>query len=48
MKDLLKLWLLTKVVGDLLALVGIGISVGFVAWSTFYLLPRLIGEVFMF
>lgn len=48
MKDLLKLWLLTKVAGDLLALVGIGISVGFVAWATFYLLPKMIGEVFGF
>lgn len=48
MKDLLKLWLLTKVAGDMLALIGIGISIGFVSWSTFYLLPRLIEEVFGF
>lgn len=48
MKDLVKLWILTKVAGDILTLIGIGISVGFVAWATFYLLPRLIGEVFMF
>lgn len=48
MRELLKLWLLTKIVGDMLALIGIGVSVGFVAWATFFLLPRVIGEVFMF
>jgi hypothetical protein len=48
MKDLLKLWLITKVTGDLLSLVGISLSVGFVAYATFYLLPKLIAEVFQF
>lgn len=48
MKDLLKFWLITKVAGDLLSLVGISLSIGFVAWATFYLLPKMIGEVFGF
>ena len=48
MKGLIKLWLLTKVAGELVALVGMVLSMGFVAWSVFHLIPQTITEVFGF
>lgn len=48
MRDLLRFWLITKMIGEMLALIGIGLSVGFVAWAVFFYLPKVIGEVFMF
>ncbi|MFC4768757.1 hypothetical protein [Effusibacillus consociatus] len=48
MKELVKLWIVSKVISEVMSLIGILFCAGTVVWIVFSLLPTAIGEVFGF
>ena len=46
MKELVKVWLWSKVFSEVVGLAGIVFSVGMVAWLVFRVLPAAVGKVF--
>ncbi|WP_200760438.1 hypothetical protein [Effusibacillus dendaii] len=46
MKELIKVWLVSKVIGEAISLIGILFCATVVGWLAFKVLPAAIGKVF--